>query len=62
MPHHCVTCMGLWGSLTMLSSPEVKPASKYRETMDLLAAGLAIVSSYFFSFCVFSPGVRIPAV
>lgn len=64
MPHRCVSCMGLWGSLRKLSSLEVKPASKYWETMDLLAVGLSIVSSYFFSFCVFSPGMRmrIPVV
>ena len=54
--------MGLWGSLRKLSSLEVKPASKYWETMDLLAVGLSIVSSYFFSFCVFLPGMRIPVV
>ena len=62
MPHHCVTCVGLWGGPRRLSSPEVKPASKYWETTDLLAVALSILSSYFFSFCVFSPGMRIPAV
>ena len=55
--------MDLWGSLRILSNPEVKSAGTVPgDYVFTSRKSVNTVSSYFFSFCIFSPGMKIPIV